>query len=101
MSLSKIRLLHLWVAFDVVGRVLDQRRALGEHRDPFRQREDDVHVMLDDAHGDISFLVDLFEQIDGVVGVGPRHARRRLVEQQELGRLHEAHRHLEPPFVPA
>src|SRR5690606_2179476 len=46
-------------------------------------------------------LADALEQFDRVVGVGTRHAGGRLVEQQQLRILHEAHRQLEPTLVTA
>ena len=60
-----------------------------------------MHVMFDDRDGDVAFFLDLFEQVDRVVRVGPRHARCRFVQQQQFGILNKAHCHLKPTFVPA
>jgi hypothetical protein len=65
-----------------------------------RQREHHVHVVLDDDLGDAP-LADALQQVDGVVGVGPRHPRGGLVEQQQLGILHQAHGEFQAPLVAA
>ena len=80
---AEIGFAYFRVALDVVGRVFDQRRALSQHGDPFGQGEHDMHVVFDDRHGDVALFADLFQQIDGVVGVGPRHAGGRFVQQQQ------------------
>jgi len=74
---------------------------LGKHGDPFGQTEHNVHVMLDDRHGDVALVLDLLEQVDRVVGVGPRHPGGGFVQQKKPGFLHQAHRHLEAALVAA
>ena len=64
------------------------------------EREDDVHVVLDDDLGHAARL-DLLEQVDGAVGVGARHAGGGLVEQQQARVLDQAHGQLQPPLVAA
>ncbi len=56
------------------------------------------HVVLDQQHGDaaVAHLADELHQLDGL---GRVHARRRLVEQQELGLGGEGARDLEPPLM--
>ena len=58
-----------------------------------------MHVMFDDCHGNVALFIDLFEKIDGVVGVGARHASGGFVQKQKFGFLHQAHRHLQTAFV--
>ena len=45
--------------------------------------------------------LDLLQQLDGRVGVVPRHAGGRLVEQQEARLLDQAHGELQPALVAA
>ena len=40
--------------------------------------------MLNDRDGDVALVLDLFQQVDGVVGIGPRHAGGRFVQQQDI-----------------
>ena len=89
------------MALDVLGCVLDQRCALGQNGDPVGEREDHMHVVLDDAHGDVALVLDLFQQVDRVVGVRPRHAGGGLVQKQKLRALDQAHRHFKTPLVAA
>ena len=75
-------------------------RPLRQHRDAVGEREDDVHVVLDDDLGHAARL-DLLEEIDRAVGVEPRHAGGRLVEEQQARLLDQAHGQLQPPLVAA
>ena len=54
-----------------------------EHGHPLRDRLDELHVMLDDDHR--RGLVDFENQVGGLVDLFVGHARRRLVEQDQLG----------------
>src|SRR6185312_17023121 len=51
--LPEIDLSHLCIVADLLGRALREHRAGDEHRDLLREAEDDVHVVLDDQHGDV------------------------------------------------
>ena len=65
------------------GRVFDQRRALGQNGDALGQAEHHVHVVFDDGDGDVALVADLLQQVDGVVGIGPRHPGGGFVQQQK------------------
>ena len=87
------------------GRPFRDDGALGEDRDALGEAEDDVHVVLDDDHGHAPLaghaLGDRLEEVDRAVGVVPRHAGRRLVQQQQLGAGGEADGELQPALVAA
>ena len=53
------------MAFDIFWRFFNQRCALRQNGDAFRQREDHMHIMLDDGNGDVTRVADLLEKIDG------------------------------------
>src|SRR5215475_7334785 len=52
MPLPEIHLVHAPVGADLGGRPLAQHLALHQHRDPPRETEHDVHVVLDDEDPD-------------------------------------------------
>jgi hypothetical protein len=59
-----------------------------------------MHIVFDDDLRDLA-TPDPLEQIDGVVGVGARHPRCGLIEQQEFWFLRQAHREFQAALVPA
>src|SRR5512145_334941 len=82
-ALAEIDLAHTGVGGDLRRRALDQHRALDHYGDRASEAEHQVHVVLDDQHGDAGGkTVDHLEDDGALVG---RHACRRLVEQQHLG----------------
>ena len=89
------------VLFSQDCHVLDEWRSLCEHRDTLGQGEYDMHVMLDDRHGNVTPVIDLLEEINGIVGVGSCHACGWLIKQKQFGFLDKAHRHFQPSFVTA
>src|SRR5439155_25203406 len=67
-------------------------------RHPAGDHPDEVHVVLDDDHG--GDLVEPLEQADRLLHLFRRHARRRLVEEDQ-GRLADArHADLQPLLLP-
>ena len=83
MHAAEIGFLHDRVALDLFWRALDQHAAFLQHRDPLRQFEQRIHVMIDDDHG--AALADRFEQLDRFDPLARAHAGERLVEQQQAG----------------
>ena len=69
------------MTFDVCGNVFGNRRALSQNGDAFGKAEYHMHIVFDNYHGDVPTVLNLLQQIDGVVGVGPRHAGGRFVKQ--------------------
>ena len=45
--------LDLRIAGDLVGRALDEQRAVDQHRDARGEAEHEIHVVLDQQHGDV------------------------------------------------
>ena len=66
------------------GVALRQHGAVIQHGDPVGDAEDDVHVMLDEQHGDFLVLVERADQLGHVVGLLIAHAGGRLVQQQQF-----------------
>src|SRR3989442_13307829 len=77
---SKIDLAHARIAADFVGRAFDQDPPADHHDDAAGEAEHDVHVVLDEEHGELAREIrDHGEQL-GALAL--RHACGRLVEQQ-------------------
>src|SRR5690606_25453849 len=79
---SEIGFLNARVGADLLRPPLRYHRSLSQNRYPVREREDDVHVVLDHDLGH-ALAGEMIQEIDGPVGVVPRHAGGRLVEKQE------------------
>ena len=71
---------HLRVGHDLIGRALCEHRALHQHGDLPGEAEHDVHVVLDDQHGDVG--IERSDDVENEMAFRRRHAGRRLVEQQ-------------------
>ena len=76
---------HDRVLLDLGRRALRDHLAEVEHDDPLRHRHHELHVVLDQQHGDAQLgahLADQLPELDLLGRVGPR---RGLVQQQHLG----------------
>ena len=69
-----------------------------QHGHPVREAAQERHVVLDDDHGVI--LRELLEQLAGVEPLLGAHPGHRLVEQEQVGPLHQQHADLEPLLLP-
>ena len=79
------------------GRALDQDAARHHDDDAAGEPEHDVHVVLDEQHGDVARQAgDGGEQLGALVA---RHAGGRLVQQQHLGLGGERQRDLQQPLL--
>ena len=91
---------HDRVPLDLGRRSLRDHLAEVQHEDPLRHRHNELHVVLDQQHGDGELGVDLADQagqLDLLGRVGPRG---RLVQQQHLRVRPERPGDLEAPPVP-
>ena len=61
---------------------------------------DQVHVVLDEHDSDVEPVPEHADVVHELVGLGGVHARRRLVEEQELGLRRQGPDDLQPPLVP-
>ena len=92
-GLPEIDRAHVGVGANLLRRAFGEDRAAHQHGDALGEAEHEVHVVLDDEHGDV-----LRQRVDGVeddVALGARHAGGRLVEQQHLGLQAERDRDLD------
>src|SRR5215475_115122 len=53
-GLAEIDRLDLRIARDLVGLALDQERAIDQHRNSVGEREHEIHIVLDQKHGDVT-----------------------------------------------
>src|SRR5260221_2335518 len=95
MRLAQVHGAHAAIGRDLVGAALDQHLSLHQHRDAIGEAEHQIHVVLDDEDRDIAGQ--RTEDFEDAAGILRRHARRRLVEQQDArvesqrdGDLHKA-----------
>src|SRR5437660_2420997 len=93
-ALSQINLEHARITLYLLHRALAQVRTLVEHRHLGAELADELHVVLDDEDGAVAR--DAEEQIGGARGLFVRHARHRLVDEEELGILRHHHPDLQP-----
>ena len=56
-------------------------------------------IVVDNGDGNVTFFLDLFKQIDGVVGVSTCHASCWFVQKQQARFLRQAHRDFQAAFV--
>ena len=95
---AEVHPLHVGVGPDLRGRALGEDCALVEHGDGSGHREDHVHVVLGEHHGEAG--VAAMRATRARARRAPRgHARRRLVEQQQARRAGQRDAQLEPPLV--
>ena len=73
-------------------------RPFVQHRDRAGDRAHELHVVLDDDHRVLAG--ERQQQLRGALGFLRRHAGHRLVDQQQLGLLHQQHADLEPLLLP-
>src|SRR5262249_20551694 len=93
MRLAQVDRAHLRVRRDLVGSTAGEHGSAHEDRDLFREAEGGIHVGSEDKHADVRG-----QSPDGVeddVARGARHARGRLVEQQDLRAQSERDRELD------
>ena len=96
---AEIGIDHGLVGADLVGRALGQQAAVAEDADRGRDLEDDVHVVLDEDDGDLLALPEFAHLLDHAPALLRPHARRRLVEQQDLRLQHQRERDVEQLLV--
>ena len=60
------------MTFDILRQILGDNCALRQDRNFIGKTEDNMHVVLDDYHGDPA-ASDLFEQVNRIVGIGASH----------------------------
>src|SRR6266446_546591 len=82
---SQIGLDHLRVVPDLLRRALGDFLAEVKDGDPVGDSHDDGHVVLDQEHREAARRRDLSDQGGRLLGLARRHARGRLVEEQERG----------------
>src|SRR5699024_7742059 len=97
---SQVSFLHSRVAAHFLWRAFSDNLALGQYADAISQREDDVHIVLDDNLGHAA-LLDLPEQTDRGIGIMPRHTGGWFVQQQKAWLLDETHGQFKAPFIAA
>ena len=81
---------------DLLGSPFGDLGAKVEHHHALREREKEVHVVLDQQDGD-AVCRDAADHRGDALGLGERQARRRLVEEHELRLAGERARDLEQP----
>src|SRR5271163_141876 len=86
MQPPEIGVLHRLVALDLIRGAVGQEPALVEYRDPLRELEYSIHVMLDDQQraGLAVSLRDLTDQRARRDTLGRAHPGQRLVQQQHI-----------------
>src|SRR4051794_18919565 len=89
----QVERLHQLGRADLVGRALDHHGAVVHHRDPVGDPERDVHVVLDEHHGDVA--VEREQQLREELALARREAGGRLVEHDDLGAPGEGDAQLE------
>src|SRR4051812_3277679 len=73
------------VLADLGRRALGDLLAVVQDRDVVRDVHDHLHVVLDQEDGDVLLGAQLLHELAQLLGLLRVHARRRLVEEQELG----------------
>src|SRR5947208_9062473 len=96
--LAQIDRPHLRVRRDLLWRALRQHGARYEDGDALGEAEHDVHIVLDDQHGDLR--IEPADNIEDQVALGRRYASGRFVEQKELRPLGEGERDLDQALAP-
>ena len=69
---------------DLFGSAVGDDLALVEHGDAVGDGEDHFHVVLGEEQGQPALAPDALDELDGLARLLRRHARRRLVEKQDL-----------------
>jgi hypothetical protein len=80
-----------------VGQAVGEHLAVVQHGDAVGEREDDVHVVLDDEHRDLARQGG--EQARHPLRLLRRHPRRGLIEQEQLRGGRQRHADLELPLL--
>src|SRR5215468_5121869 len=94
---TQIDVPHARVGRDFPRRALYQDAAAHHDDDAMRKTKYDIHVMLDEQHGDVAGEIgDDGEQL-GALAL--RHARRGLIQQQYLRPSGECQRYLQQPLL--
>src|SRR6185437_13873212 len=88
---------HLLVRHDFMRRDLGENRAGDQHRDPAREANHDVHVVLDNQDGDVR--IEAFHHIENEMTLRRRDAGSRLVQQQHARLLRQRNRNLDQPLA--
>ena len=97
--LPEVRLDHALVRLDLGRRALGDLLAVLEHGEALGDAHHDLHVVLDQQHGQpllVAHATDERREVGRLLRV---HPGRRLVEQQQLRVGRERPRDLEPPLV--
>jgi hypothetical protein len=81
--------MHALVAAQLLRRAGGQHGTVIEHGDAVGDAEHHLHVVLDHPHGEAARQAG--DQRDHPLGFGRRHARGRLVEQQQIGVARQRH----------
>src|SRR5258706_16029265 len=81
-ALPQVDVSNTGIRANVGDASFDQDAALDKDGDALGEAEYEVHVVLDDEHGDI--LGQAFQQLEQALALGRRHAGDRLVEKQNL-----------------
>src|SRR6266850_2190049 len=90
---------HRRVRADLVGQAVGDLRAEVEDDDTLRERQQEMHVVLDQEHGDAT-RGDAADDLGEPCALARREARRRLVEQDEARLAGERARDFEQPPLP-
>ena len=88
----------LGVAAHLSGAAVGQPAAEVEDGDPVAQAHDDPHVVLDEQHRLAQLVPDAPDEPHEAVALGFVHARRRLVQQHQLGLGGQGPGDLQPPL---
>ena len=75
-----------------------EHRPVHQHRDPGREPEHEIHVVVDDQDADVGGQG--VERVEDDVALGARHAGGRLVEQQHVRPEAERDRELDEALPP-
>ena len=97
--LAEVRLDDPLVVLDLLRRALRDLLAVVEHRDAVGDAHDDLHVVLDEEHGQALLLPELGDELGERRGLLRVHARGGLVEQEQLRLGRERAGDLEPALV--
>jgi hypothetical protein len=91
---AEIHLLHHGVATDRLGVAVGDQPAARHHHDAVGEGEHHVHGVLSEKHGDAALDDKGLHQGDQVVALARRHARGRLVHEQQARIAGEGNRKL-------
>src|SRR5438034_3771748 len=98
-GMTEIDLAYPRVGLDLGRRALEDAFAVGEHLDALAEVHDQVHVVLDDDHGETIALADLVDEAEDAARLAGVHPRGRFVEHEKTRPGGEGPHQLQPALV--